>query len=128
MKGGQSKEVGSRESQREGVEERREASASEGWKGGVLVERRSFLTTSRWPRAVKSDWGGLRRRSLVVRPRMVMYPRRMALRRVVLDGEPRERETYVAKAASLRFEMGGVVGLIEKAEIRGTRLGGWGGG
>jgi hypothetical protein len=46
-RGGQSKEVGSRESQREGVEERREASAREGWKGGVLEERRFFLTTSR---------------------------------------------------------------------------------
>ena len=45
--GGQSKEVGSRESQREGVDERREASAREGWKGGVLEERRFFLTTSR---------------------------------------------------------------------------------
>ncbi len=42
MKGEQSKEVGSRESQREGV-----ASAREGWKGGVLEERRVFLTTSR---------------------------------------------------------------------------------
>jgi hypothetical protein len=40
MKGGQSKKVGSRESQREGVEERREAS-------GVLEERRFFLTISR---------------------------------------------------------------------------------
>jgi hypothetical protein len=40
MKGGQSKEVGSRESQREGVVERREA--REGWKGGVLEERRFF--------------------------------------------------------------------------------------
>jgi hypothetical protein len=47
IKGGQSKEVGSRESQREGVEERREASAREGWKGEVLEERRYFLTTSR---------------------------------------------------------------------------------
>ena len=46
-KGGQSKEVGSRVSQIEGVEERREASAREGWKGGVLEERRFFLTTSR---------------------------------------------------------------------------------
>jgi hypothetical protein len=132
MKGGQSREVGSRESQREGVEERREASAREGWKGGVLEERRAFLTTyvtvAKQIRAVKSDWGGLRRRSLVVRPRILTYPRRMALRRVVLEGEPRERETYVAKAASLRLEMGGVVGLMEKAEIRGTRLGGWGGG
>ena len=42
----------------------------------------------------------------MVRPRMVRYPRRMALRRVVLEGEPRERETYVAKAAPLRLEMG----------------------
>jgi len=47
MKGGQSKEVGSRESQRDGVDERREASAREGWKGGVLDERIFFLTTSR---------------------------------------------------------------------------------
>ncbi len=65
---------------------------------------------------------------MVVRPRMVMYPRRMALRRVVLEGEPREREIYVAKATSLRLEIGGVVGLMEKAEINGTRWGGWGGG
>jgi hypothetical protein len=93
MKGGQSKEVGSRVSQIEGVEERREARAREGWKGEVLEERRFCLTTSRWPRAVNSDWGGLRRRSLVVRPRMEMYPRRIALRRVELEGEPRERET-----------------------------------
>ncbi len=47
MKGGQSKEVGSRESQREGVEERREASAKEGWRVGVWEERRFFQTTSR---------------------------------------------------------------------------------
>ena len=47
MKGGQSKEVVSRVSQIEGVEERREASAREGGKGGVLEERRFFLTTSR---------------------------------------------------------------------------------
>ena len=59
---------------------------------------------------------------------MVMYPRRMALRRVVLEGEPRERETYVAKAASLRLEMGGVVGLMEKAEIKLGVCGGVGGG
>ncbi len=44
---GQSKEVRSRESQREGVEERREASARKGWRDGVLEERRFFLTTSR---------------------------------------------------------------------------------
>jgi hypothetical protein len=128
MKGGQSKEVGSRESQREGVEERREARARDGWRCGVWEERRFFLTTSRWPRAVKRDWGGLRRISFVVSPRMVMYPRRIALRRVVLEGEPRERETYVAKAASLRLEIGGVVGLMERAEISGARLRGWGGG
>ena len=119
MKGGQSKEVGSRVSQRDGVKERREASAREGWKGGVLEERRFCRTTSRWPRAVNSDWGGLRWSSLVVRPRIVMYPRRMALRRVELEGEPRERETYVAKAASLRLKIGGVVGLMEKAEMSG---------
>ncbi len=47
IKGGQSKEVESRESQREGMEERREASAREGWRGGVLEERRFFLTMSR---------------------------------------------------------------------------------
>ena len=47
MKGGQSKEVGSRVSQSDGVDERREASAREGLKGGVLEERRFFLTTSR---------------------------------------------------------------------------------
>ena len=58
---------------------------------------------------------------------MLMYPRRMALRRVVLEGEPRERETYVAKAASLRLEMGGVVGLMEKADIREAKLGVCGG-
>ncbi len=79
------------------MEERREASARAGWRGGVLEERRFCRTTgtSRWPRAVNSDWGGLRRRSLVVRPRIEIYPRRMALRRVELEGEPRERETYV---------------------------------
>jgi hypothetical protein len=92
MKGGQSREVGSRESQREGVEERREARAREGWKGGILVERRFFRTRSRWPRDVNKDWGGLRRRILVVRPRILMYPRRMALSKVVLEGEPRARE------------------------------------
>ena len=96
MKGGQSKEVGSRESQREGVEERREASAREGWKGGDLEERGFCRTTSRWPRAVNSDWGGLRRSSLVVRSRIVTYPR-----------EPMDWETYVAKAASLRLKMDG---------------------
>ncbi len=58
IKGGQSREVGSRESQREGVEERREARAREGWKGGVLVERRFLRTRSRWPREVNKDWGG----------------------------------------------------------------------
>ncbi len=47
MKGEQSKEVESRESHREGMEDRREASAREGWKGVVLGESRFFLTTSR---------------------------------------------------------------------------------
>ena len=69
---------------------------------------------------------------MVVRPRIdEMYPRRMALRRVELEGEPRERETYVAKAASLRLKIGGVVGLMEKAEMSGVIVGesggGWGG-
>ena len=80
---------------------------------------------------MNSDWGGFRSSSLVVRPRIVMYPRRIALSRVELDGEPRERETYVAKAASLRLKIGGVVGLMEKAEISGVKVGesggGWGG-
>jgi hypothetical protein len=92
MKLGQSREVGSRESQREGVNERREASARAGWKGGVWVERRFLRTRSRWPREMDRDWGGLRRRSLAVRPRILMYPRRMALKRVVLEGGPRARE------------------------------------
>jgi hypothetical protein len=92
MKGGQSREVGSKESQREGVSERRDARARDGWKGGGLVERRFFRTRSRWPSAVERDWGGLRRKSLIVRPRILIYPRRMAFRRVVLEGEPRARE------------------------------------
>jgi hypothetical protein len=120
MKGGQSREAESRKTQRKGVDERREANAREGWKGGDLEKRRFCRTTSRWPRAVGRDWGGLRRSSLVVRPRIVIYPRRTALRRMELDGEPRERETYVAKGASLRLEMGGVVGLMEKAEMSGV--------
>ena len=44
----------------------------------------------------------------------------------MLEGEPRERATYVAKAASLRLDIGGVVGLMERAEIIRARLGGWG--
>ena len=60
---------------------------------------------------------------MVVRPRIVMYQLRMALRRVELEGEPRERETYVAKAASLRLKIGGVVGLMEKAEMSGVIVG-----
>ncbi len=76
---------------------------------------------------MKSDWGGFRRSSLVVRSRIVMYPWRMALRRVELEGEPRERETYVALAASLRLKMGGVVGLMETAEMSGAIVGECGG-
>ncbi len=52
----------------------------------------------------------------------------MALRRVELEGEPRERETYVAKVASFRLEIGGVLGLMEKAEMSGAILGESGGG
>ena len=57
---------------------------------------------------------------MVVRPRIVMYLRRMALRRVELEGEPRERETYVAKAASLRLKIGEAVGLMEKVRVVGV--------
>jgi len=57
-----------------------------------LVERRFLRTRSRWPRAMDRDWGGLRRKSGIVRPRILRYPRRNALRRVVLVGEPRARE------------------------------------
>ncbi len=71
---------------------------------------------------MNSDWGAFRSSSLVVRPR------RIALRRVDLEGEPRERETYVAKAASLRLKIGGVEGLMEKAEISGAIVGECGGG
>jgi hypothetical protein len=67
MKGGQSWEVGSRESHKDGAVERRDgvASARAVWKGGVRVERRFFRTRSRWPRAMerlrwifKEDFGG----------------------------------------------------------------------
>ncbi len=81
MKGEQSREVGSKESQREGMEERRDARARDGWKGGVLVERRFLRTRSRCPSAVRRDWGGLRRKSLMVKLRILIYPRRMAFRR-----------------------------------------------
>ncbi len=65
---------------------------------------------------------------MVVRPRIVMYPRRIALSSVELEGEPKEREKYVAKAASFRLKIGGVVGLMEKAEISGVIVGESGGG
>jgi hypothetical protein len=57
-----------------------------------------------------------------------MYPRRTALRKVVLEGEPREREAYVVNVASLRLEMGRVVRLMEKAEMSGVIWDEWGGG
>jgi hypothetical protein len=59
----------------------------------------------------------------MMRPRSLMYPRRMALKRVVLEGEPRAREMQVVKEASLRFEIGGTVGLMERAVIGGERVG-----
>jgi hypothetical protein len=68
---------------------------------------------------VDRDWGGLRRKSGIVRPRILRYPRRNALRRVVLEGEPRAREIYVVKEASLRLVMGGAVGLMDRASIGG---------
>ncbi len=92
------------ESSRETVR-MKDARAREGWKGGGLEERRFCRTTSRWPRAVNSGWGGLRRSSLVVRPRMVMYPRRMALRRVELEGERAEGAGDVRGEGSV-FEVG----------------------
>ena len=88
-----------------------------------MVERRFFRTRSRWPRAVDRNWGGLRRKSGIVRPRILRYPRRMALRRLVLEGEPRAREMYVVKEASLMLVMGGAVGLMEKAVIGGGEVG-----
>ncbi len=69
------------------------------------------------------DCGGLRRKSGIVTPRILRYPRRRALRRVVLEGEPRAREMYVVKEASLRFVIGGAVGLIERAVMGGEQLG-----
>ncbi len=46
-----------------------------------------------------------------------------------MEGEPRERETYVAKAASFRLnKIGGVVGLMKKAEMSGAIVGECGGG
>ncbi len=62
---------------------------------------------------------------------MEMYPRRIAVRRAELEGEPREREMYVAKAASFRLKIGGAVGLMKKAQVSGVKVGenggGWGG-
>ncbi len=55
--------------------------------GHVLGEMDAWLDTG-----VKGVLATMRR-SLVVRPRIEMYPRRMALRRVELEGEPSERET-----------------------------------
>jgi hypothetical protein len=53
MKGGQSREVGSRESQREGAEERREASARAGfWKGGGFGGAENFANKAK---VTKSD-------------------------------------------------------------------------
>jgi hypothetical protein len=40
---------------------------------------------------MERDWGGLRRKSLMIKPRILMYPRRMALRGLCWKGS-RERE------------------------------------
>ena len=74
------------------------------------------------------DWGGLRRKSGIVRPRILRYPRRNALRRVVLEGEPRAREMYVVKEASFMLVMGGEVGLMDRARGVCRNSGGWWGG
>ncbi len=65
------------------------------------------------------DWGGLRRKSGIVRPRILRYPRRKAVRRVVLEGEPRAREMYVVKEASLMLVMGRAVGLMDRVSMGG---------
>jgi hypothetical protein len=82
MKGGQSKEVGSKESQREGSDKHKELvkRTRAGWKGEDLMERRFSRTRSRWSSAVKRDSGLVRRRILVVRPRM-------AVKRAMLVGD-----------------------------------------
>jgi hypothetical protein len=49
------------------VDERRDARAREGWKGGVLVERRFFADKVKVTESDGKDWGGLRRKSLTVR-------------------------------------------------------------
>ncbi len=49
------------------------------------------------------------------------------VKEVGVGGGSRGSERHIY-AASLRLEMGGVVGLMEKAEIRRARLGEWGGG
>jgi hypothetical protein len=57
----------------------------------------------------------VRRKSLILRPRILMYPRRRALRRVVvLEG---------VKEASWRFVTGGAVGLMERAVMGGEQVG-----
>ncbi len=71
------------------------------------------------------DWGGLRRKSGIVRPRILRYPRRNTLRRVVLEGESRAREMYVVKEASLRLVMGEAVGLMDRASGMCGEAGGW---
>ncbi len=66
----------------------------------------------------------------MVRPRILIYRRRRALSRVVLEREPRAREE-----ASLRFVTAGAVGLMERAVMGGEQVGelcgvlrGWWGG
>jgi hypothetical protein len=53
----------------------------------------------------------------------------------VLEGEPRARKMLVVKEASLRFEMGRAMGLMERAVMGGEQVGkmcgvsgGWWGG
>jgi hypothetical protein len=55
-----------------------------------------------------------------------MYPRRIALRRVLLEGNQGSgRHRYVVKVASLRLEMGETVGLKERAELNGRGVCMW---
>jgi hypothetical protein len=58
----------------------------------------------------------------MVRPRILIYPRRMALRREVLEGVESTRDAG-SEGGVLRFEMGGTVGLMERAVMGGDRVG-----
>ena len=71
--------------------------------------------------------GGLRERRVVVRRGMEdRKPRRIALERVEMAGEPKQRWWYRAKAASEMLRIEGVV--TEVGMVNGSRAAGGGGG